>query len=580
MRFPFYLRAIALFGVPLVAFLLVEGLNIKNAMHHYTVEVNANLVVEAGATIDDFIHESQVERGLSAAFLSAPEQSKAGSLQQLKAQRAVVDVGAQRVEDYLDSHDLSQDFLDKIAVPLQAMRDLPTHRQAIDAGAIPFAQALGHYTHMHEDYLNGILSVGSHVEDPAAVNGISAFIAFAESKERAGIIRAVLAAALNRGQMSLAEYKRLNSLLIESKTFLKVFFDHASDEECSEVERMLADQAVIRADEHVKTVMARVEQVGFGEPLELDLTSTQWFQDQTAKIKILRKVEEHVEHALLDLTQQRLAQSSASLSTNIIFSIIVLLITLVVVLVIIRKTSQSLAQTARRLAEESNTLSSASEALLSSSQGTLDRIAGTAAAAEQMSANLGGVASATEEMKANLGSVSAATEQISAQTETVGKSVEALARQAGEVAQEAQSGSALADKAGLASQDAQTVMAELGTSAKEIGKVTDLIKRIAEQTNLLALNATIEAASAGEAGRGFAVVAGEIKELANQSGEAAESINDRIGQIQQSVDSAADNIHRLAGSVDEINTSSSRVAEFVSRTRAEVDAVASAFGEV
>lgn len=56
-------------------------------------------------------------------------------------------------------------------------------------------------------------------------------------------------------------------------------------------------------------------------------------------------------------------------------------------------------------------------------------------------------------------------------------------------------------------------MESLGTAAKEIGKVIDVISDIADQTNLLALNATIEAASAGDAGKGFAVVAKEVKEL-------------------------------------------------------------------
>ncbi len=73
---------------------------------------------------------------------------------------------------------------------------------------------------------------------------------------------------------------------------------------------------------------------------------------------------------------------------------------------------------------------------------------------------------------------------------------------------------------------------ELNVSMEKIREVTDVISGITEQTNLLALNAAIEAARAGESGRGFAVVADEINKLANQSRDAAKTIDNIIRTIQ------------------------------------------------
>ncbi len=77
-------------------------------------------------------------------------------------------------------------------------------------------------------------------------------------------------------------------------------------------------------------------------------------------------------------------------------------------------------------------------------------------------------------------------------------------------------------------------------SAKSISEFTDAINSIATQTNLLSLNASIEAARAGEAGRGFAVVAGEISNLAAQSKESADKINEIVNELMKDAGESVD----------------------------------------
>lgn len=98
-------------------------------------------------------------------------------------------------------------------------------------------------------------------------------------------------------------------------------------------------------------------------------------------------------------------------------------------------------------------------------------------------------------------------------------------------------------------QEMASSMQEIQDSAKQIELVIKSIEEIASQTNLLSLNASIEAARAGEAGKGFAVVANEIRELADQSAEAAKSTRALIGNSVNAVGKGTVNVNKLEDSL-------------------------------
>ncbi|MFC7134952.1 MULTISPECIES: methyl-accepting chemotaxis protein [Salinibaculum] len=103
-------------------------------------------------------------------------------------------------------------------------------------------------------------------------------------------------------------------------------------------------------------------------------------------------------------------------------------------------------------------------------------------------------------------------------------------------------------------------IAALADDLDEISDIVDLITDIVEQTNMLALNASIEAAHADADGDGFAVVADEIKNLAEETKEAAGDIETRIQRIQ---DQAGDTVETMEATSDRITSSVATVEEAV-----------------
>ena len=103
-------------------------------------------------------------------------------------------------------------------------------------------------------------------------------------------------------------------------------------------------------------------------------------------------------------------------------------------------------------------------------------------------------------------------------------------------------------------------------SVKEIADASNIITSISEQTNLLSLNASIEAARAGEYGRGFAVVAAEIGSLAEQSKQAAVSINKIVENLVGESEKSVETIEQLNADVTEQNA-------HLTNTKADMDAV-------
>jgi len=116
--------------------------------------------------------------------------------------------------------------------------------------------------------------------------------------------------------------------------------------------------------------------------------------------------------------------------------------------------------------------------------------------------------------------------------------------------------------------EAVSSITEMNESSKKVADIIAVINEIAFQTNLLALNAAVEAARAGEQGRGFAVVAGEVRNLAQRSGNAAKEIESLIRDTVAKVENSTDLVNRTGNALSEIAEAAKISAQIISEITA------------
>ncbi|MCL2191444.1 MAG: methyl-accepting chemotaxis protein [Treponema sp.] len=110
-------------------------------------------------------------------------------------------------------------------------------------------------------------------------------------------------------------------------------------------------------------------------------------------------------------------------------------------------------------------------------------------------------------------------------------------------------------------QEVASDVQDIARESEGLMEINSVMQNIASQTNLLSMNAAIEAAHAGESGRGFAVVADEIRKLAESSSEQSKTIGTVLKRIKESMDKITRSTDNVLNRFDAIDQSVKTVAE-------------------
>jgi PAS domain S-box-containing protein len=241
-------------------------------------EKNLTLTISQATTL---IHDLQLERGLSIAFLYSrnPEFKEA-----LVRQQAQADLGGAEADLRLGTGGYSMEAAGAVVFlrgVVSRMIRVGEIRSRVFALAITPEEVKTFYTGINTDLRAGFKRISQVMADKDTSSRMLSFLTFSTGKESAGQERALMIKMLSSGRDSPNLYRQISDLATRQTTYIEVFLSQAPDDVVREYERISAHRSFTDVRQMRETLLSG----GGGISLQ------EWWKAATERINQLRKLE-------------------------------------------------------------------------------------------------------------------------------------------------------------------------------------------------------------------------------------------------------------------------------------------------
>ena len=324
-------------SLPIIALISVSLIVIFDKIDENAKYAEFDTITNLSVKVSSLVHETQKERGATAGYLGSGGKKFS---QTLSSQQNSTDIKIKELNSFIKDSGIKNILQENVHTSLQKGLDQLAKIQSIRADVsslnISVKKAIGYYTNMHKLLLNSIAKTSHQAPDAELTYSTLAYYNFLNSKERAGIERAVASNTFANNKFSKGAKAKLEGLISEQNSFMDSFEVLASKENIEFKNQTLVGRDVDEVNRMRKVLSDSISGDNFG------IDAAYWFKSITNKINLLKKIDDKISSSLLKIAFDKHEVKTSTLFLYIVIVSITVLLSMILSFFIYSNISKSI----------------------------------------------------------------------------------------------------------------------------------------------------------------------------------------------------------------------------------------------